>query len=92
MLIPLSVWSLGHGKEIELGEVLTVDKIPLRATAVATALEPKEMKYLKGVELHKLEDKTVGPLIILDNPYIFSSSKNRHGGERKPDAMLTAPG
>ena len=63
MLISLSVRFLGHGKEVELHEVLTVNEIPLRATAVPTALEFQEMQHLKGVELHELQDKTVGQLI-----------------------------
>ena len=92
MLIPLSVRSLGRGREVELHEVLTVDKIPLRATAVPTALELQEMQHLKGVELHELQDKTVGLLIGLDNPSIVRACENRYGGEGKPDAMLTALG
>ena len=50
------------------------------------------MLHLKGVELHELQDKTVGLLIGLDNPSIFRSSENKYGGEGEPDAMLTALG
>ena len=50
------------------------------------------MQHLKGVELHELQDNTVGLLIGLDNPSIFSSSENRYGGEGESDAMLTALG
>ena len=89
MLISLFVRSLGHGKEVELHEVLTLDEIPLRATAVPTALEFQEMQHLKGVELHELQDKTVGLLIKLNNPSIFRSSESRYGGEGELDAMLT---
>ena len=50
------------------------------------------MQHLKGVELHELQDKTVGLLIGLDNPSISRSCENRYGGEGEPDAMLTALG
>ena len=90
MLIPLFVLSLGHGKEVELHEVLTVDKISLRATAVPTALELQEMQHLKGVELHELQDKIAGLLIGLDILTIFRSSESKYGGEGRQDAMLTA--
>ena len=90
VLIPLFVRSLDHGKEVELHEVLTLDEIPLRATAVPTALELQEMQHLKGVELHELQDKTAGLLIGLDIPYMFRSSKSKYGGEGELDAMLTA--
>ena len=91
MLIPLSVTSLTHGNEVELHEVLTVDAIPLRA-AVPTALELNRMQHLEGVELHELQDKSVGLLIGLDNPALFRPLESRHGKNGEPDAVLTTLG
>ena len=70
--------SLTHGNEVELHEVLTVDAIPLRA-AVPIALELNQMQHLEGVELHELQDKSVGLLIGLDNPALFRPLESRHG-------------
>ena len=91
MLIPLSVTSLTHGNEVELHEVLTVDAIPLRA-AVPIALEINQMQHLEGVELHELQDKSVGLLIGLDNPALFRPLESRHGKNGEPDAVLTTLG
>ena len=91
MLIPLSVMSLTHGNEVELHEVLTVDAIPLRA-AVPIALELNQMQHLEGVELHELQDKSVGLLIGLDNPALFRPLESRHGKNGEPDAVLTTLG
>ena len=76
------------GNEVELHEVLTVDAIPLRA-AVPTALELNRMQHLEGVELHELQDKSVGLLIGLDNPTLFRPLESRHGKNGEPDAILT---
>ena len=48
------------------------------------------MQHRKEVEFHELDDKTVGLLIGIANPFIFRSSENRHGREKEPNAMLTA--
>ena len=84
--------SLTHGNEVELHEVLTVDAISLRAATVPTLLELERMKYLQGVELHELQDKSVGLLIGLDNAALFRPLESLHGRNGEPDAILTTRG
>ena len=92
MLISLSLTPLCRGEAIELRDVLTVDEIPMHAAPVPTALELEYMKHLRGVELHELEDKSVGLLIGLDNPALFRFLDGRYGCAGEPDAVLTALG
>ena len=92
MLISLSVTSLADGKEVELNDVLTKDTIPLSAIALPTAVEHERMQHLQGVELHELENKSVGLLIGVDNHSVFRHFDERHGKDGEPDAIQTVLG
>ena len=92
MLVAFSVCSLEGGHEVKLDDVMTVDRIPMKANCITAQRDLDCYKHLKGVELRELEDKSVQLLIGLDVPVVFRPVESRFGGNGEPDAIRTVLG
>ena len=75
-----------------LFKVLTVEKIPLRASPVPCRGSIKNFKHLHGITLSELPDKTVGLLIGLNASNLFRPLETRFGPMGTPDAIKTILG
>ena len=83
--IDLTVTGLDSKESVALSKVLTVEKIPLRASAVPCRGSIKKFKHLRGITLSELPEKTVDLLIGLDasNLFRFGNSVRTDGNPRR---------
>ena len=90
--IDLTVTGLDSKESVALSKVLTVEKIPLRASAVPCRGSIKKFRHLRGIILSELPDKTVGLLIGLDASNLFRPLETRFGPVGTSDAIKTILG
>ena len=92
MLISLSVCSIENGHELKLNDVMTVDRIPMKANLIPDQRDLDRYKHLQGVRFIELENESVNLLIGLDVLVAFRPVENRYGNDGEPDAIRTALG
>ena len=87
MVIPRTVKGIEKEQSIDLYGVMTVPKIPLRATYIPSNEDLKHMKHLQGVKLFELKNKKVTLLIGLNASLVFRLLKSICGSISTSDAV-----
>ena len=81
-----------ENRGVELKDVLTVPRLPMKATPLPTSEEICNTKHLSGIRFTELQDKSDGLLTGLDFAFVFRPIERRHGLKGSLDAIRTTFG
>ena len=88
----VTISPVNGSREINLDNVWTVDRIPVKSSSIATRADIGSCPHLADIELTELEDKSVELLIGANTPEVFFCEEERRGGPKQPYGIRTILG
>ena len=90
--VALDVRALNGDGNVHLGKVWTVDRLPALNRNLPSEEDLKRWPHLRGIEIPKLDSKTVEILIGNDVPEAHWVFAQRRGSRKQPYAVRTPLG